>query len=182
MHFKCYMFVMLIFLKSNYKQEILFFVWFDVLRRIQQLWSCRDETTNSPNHTFFLSKVNQYFAHKLTATLLESVEGGEWSQKLFYDQASRKYGTGPGSNSVPLALQSDSLPTALQGSVINGKENKTALLKNNYLISQPKHMLWVLEITLISDVHEHVPSLIYQIKYHYCFFPNKNICWGYSNN
>ena len=41
--------------------------------------------------------------------------------KLFYDQSPRKYGTGPGSNSGPLDLQSDShllpdtLPTVLRG-------------------------------------------------------------------
>ena len=43
--------------------------------------------------------------------------------KLFHDQSPRKYGTGPGSNSLSLDLQSDShllpdtLPTALSGPV-----------------------------------------------------------------
>ena len=70
------MFVMLILLKSDYKQEILFFVWFDVLLAFNSYGHV--ETVSSPNHTFFLiSKVNQYLVHKLTTTLLESVEGGE---------------------------------------------------------------------------------------------------------
>ena len=42
------------------------FVLFVVLRPSQQLWSCRD---GSPNHTFFLGKLdqafNQYFVHIL---------------------------------------------------------------------------------------------------------------------
>ena len=44
--------------------------------------------------------------------------------EIIYDQSPRKYGTGPGSNSQPLDLQSDShllpdtLPTALRGLVM----------------------------------------------------------------
>ena len=90
-------------------------------------------TVSSPNHTFFLGKleqaVNQYFVHILSLVTdnnpswMIQRKGGEWPLKLFHDQSTRKYGTGPGSNSRPLNLQSDShllpdtLPTALRGPV-----------------------------------------------------------------
>ena len=55
--------------------------------------------------------------------LNESAEGRRMTVELFHDQSPRKYGTGPGSNSRPLDLQSDThlspdtLPTALCGPV-----------------------------------------------------------------
>ena len=83
-------------------------------------------TVSSPNLTFFLGKLDYaltsnlcaYFRLKLTRTLLESPEGGKWSEKLFHDQSPRKYGTGHGSNSRPLDLQSDTLQTALLSRVV----------------------------------------------------------------
>ena len=73
------------------------------------------KTVSSPNHTFFLGKldlvVKQYFVHILSlVTLVESAEGEIISWSI-----STKYGTGPGSNSGSLDLQSESLPTALRG-------------------------------------------------------------------
>ena len=66
-------------------------------------------TVSSPNHTFFLGKleqaVNQYFGHILSLVTYNNSswmiqrKGGEWPQKLFCNQSPRKYGTGPGSNS-----------------------------------------------------------------------------------
>ena len=77
---------------------------------------------------FFLVKleqaVNQY--------LNDSAEGRRMTVKIiFHDQSPRKYGTGPGSNSRSLDLQSDShllpdtLPTALRGPVISHKYKLT---------------------------------------------------------
>ena len=49
--------------------------------------------------------------------------------EIIYDQSPRKYGTGPGSNSQPLDLQSDShllpdtLPTALRGVAVLSVRN-----------------------------------------------------------
>ena len=59
-------------------------------------------TVSSPNHTFFLGKleqaVNQYFVHILSlVTDNNPFKGGEWPQKLFHNQSPRKYGTGRGS-------------------------------------------------------------------------------------
>ena len=65
-------------------------------------------TVSSPNHTFFLGKleqaVNQYFVHILSLVTdnnpswMIQGKGGEWPEKLFHNQSPRKYGTGPVSN------------------------------------------------------------------------------------
>ena len=102
-------------------------------------------TVSSPNHTFFLGKleqaVNQYFVHILSLVTDKNPSwmfqrmGGEWLQKLFHNKSPRKYGTGPGSNSWPLDLQSDSpllpdmLLTALRGPVYFFYHG---ILRNNY--------------------------------------------------
>ena len=99
----------------------------------QQLWSSPDVQFTKPH--FFLGKlkraVNQYFLHKLSLVTdnnpswMIQQKGGEWHKGLFHDQSPRKYGTGRGSNSRPLDLQSDSqvlpdtLPTVLHGPVPN---------------------------------------------------------------
>ena len=83
---------------------------------------------SSPNHTFFLGKldkaVNQYFVHILS--LVTDNNPSRISRRernhLFHDQSTWKYGTGPGSNSRPLDLQSDTLPTGLSGAVIYQSE------------------------------------------------------------
>ena len=77
-------------------------------------------TVSSPNHTFSWAGLNKRltsnsctYKHNTFACnwqqpfLNESAEGGEWPQKSFHDQSPRKYGAGPGSNSRPLDLQSD---------------------------------------------------------------------------
>ena len=51
-----------------YKQAFVYgLVWFVALRLSQQLWICLDGMVSSPNHTFFLAKleqaVNQFFVH-----------------------------------------------------------------------------------------------------------------------
>ena len=63
-------------------------------------------TVSSPNHTFFLGKleqaVNQYFVHILSlVTDNNPFKGGEWPQKLFHNQSPQKYGTGRGSTCNP---------------------------------------------------------------------------------
>ena len=77
-------------------------------------------TVISPNHVFFLGKleqaVNQYFVHILQPFLNDSAEGRRLIEKLFHGQSPRKYGTGPGLTSGPLDLP-DMLPTALHGPV-----------------------------------------------------------------
>ena len=42
---------------------------------------------------------------------------GENDHRKFLGQSPQKYGTGPGSNSRPVDMQSDMLPTALRGPV-----------------------------------------------------------------
>ena len=65
--------------------------------------------------------VNQYFVHILSLVTDNIREDND--RRNNHNQSSRKYGTGPGSNSQPLDLQSDShllpdmLPTALRGPV-----------------------------------------------------------------
>ena len=77
-------------------------------------------TVSSPNNTFFIGKleqaVNQYFVHILSlVTDSNLAEGRRMTVEII--------GTGPGSNSLTLDLQSDShllpdtLPTALRGPV-----------------------------------------------------------------
>ena len=72
-------------------------------------------TVSSPNHTFSWAGLNKrltsnsctYFRLYLTTTLLEWISGREENDRRNHDQSPRKYGTGPGSNSRPLDLQSE---------------------------------------------------------------------------
>ena len=56
--------------------------------------------------------VNQSFvhirSHVTNNNFFESAEGAEWPNKWFHDQPPPRFGTGPGSNSRPLELQSAS--------------------------------------------------------------------------
>ena len=68
-------------------------------------------TFSSPNHTFFLGKlepaVNQYFAHILSQPFLnESAEGWRMIVEMTssWDQSPRKYGTEQGSTSRSLDM------------------------------------------------------------------------------
>ena len=77
-------------------------------------------------------RINWYALLNCKQPFLESVEGREWSQKLFHDQYLWKYGTGPGSNSRPMYLQSDLLLTAMQ-------PGKISMLYPNQIYSLPKN-------------------------------------------
>ena len=63
------------------------------------------------------------FACHLQQPFLNQRKGGEWPYTLFHNQSPWKYGTGSGSNLLPLDLQSDTYlqsdlkPTALCGPV-----------------------------------------------------------------
>ena len=61
---------------------------------------------------------------------IESAEGEEWSQKLLHDKSPQKYGTRQGSNSGPLNLQLDVLPTALRSLVYWLMRELYSLAKN----------------------------------------------------
>ena len=75
-------------------------------------------TVSSPNHTFFLSKLDKAIYLYLPCSwqaFLNQRKGGEWPKKLFHEQSQWKYGTGPGSNLQPLDLQLD---TYLQSDIL----------------------------------------------------------------
>ena len=98
---------------------VIFFIFFPnfnlfVWLRFYVLVSCYGhvETVSSPNHTFFLGKldivVNQYFVHIFSLVTVTSWISGRRRKnaELFHNQSSQKYGTGQGSNLWPLDLQS----------------------------------------------------------------------------
>ena len=76
-------------------------------------------TVSSPNHTFFLGKleqaVNQYFVHILTPILLEGFIGREENDRRNYLMINLHESMGPDRDRCTLDLQSDSylLPDTL---------------------------------------------------------------------
>ena len=69
-------------------------------------------------------KLGKYFADfnflgsRLTREIPRKLDEMKITQfRVFHYQSPGKYWTGPGSNSQPLDLQSDTLPTVLQGPV-----------------------------------------------------------------
>ena len=83
---------------------LVLFLWFVALLPSKQQWSCRDGQFTLPH--FFLGKLelaaHKYFVHILSLVTdynpswINQRKRREWPYKLFYDQSSRKYGTGPG--------------------------------------------------------------------------------------